>query len=224
VTDKGTEENVESERETARGPSRSARRDSRRNTSQRRQTPRTTRAQVARRRSGYTNEEIERGLHHVAVLSGNVSRAARELAEDGLDVPVETLRDWVRKHHVERYRAIEAKVVPEIHARMAEQNEALALRHAEVEARSLERLEKELPNMAARDVSTTTRNLAVSKGIAIDKARDLRGTNREPELNPIKAWNEGVAALQNLGLLPKDPKQTPNLEEIEADVEEQDEG
>jgi hypothetical protein len=65
VTDKGTEENVESERETARGPSRSAHRDSRRNTSQRRQTPRTTRAQVARRRSGYTNEEIERGLHHV---------------------------------------------------------------------------------------------------------------------------------------------------------------
>jgi hypothetical protein len=50
----------------------------------------------------------------------------------------------------------------------------------DVEAKAIDRLEKELPNLPARDVSTAARNLAVQAGVHQDKAATLRGQNPAP--------------------------------------------
>jgi hypothetical protein len=51
---------------------------------------------VSRRRRIYSEEEIGRVLYAVALASGNHSRASRDLAETGLDIPSCTLSDWTR--------------------------------------------------------------------------------------------------------------------------------
>jgi hypothetical protein len=198
----------------ASGTGRDSGRDTRRDTSQQRHPKSLTRGE----RSTYTGEETERALRHVAVCSGNVMRAQRELAEQGLDIPYGTLRDWVRNIHVGRYLEIEQEELPRLWAQIAAQSEELALREGEFEAEVLERLRAELPNLPARDVSTTMRNLSVSRGINVDKAAMIRGKDQPKESNPVKDFAEGIAALQEMGLIERGErgaKQVANLEEIE---------
>jgi hypothetical protein len=204
VTEEGNQESG-----TRRG-SRDTRRDSRR-TSQHRQARQLTRGV----RSSYTAEETERGLRHIAVCSGNVMRAQRELAEQGLEIPYETMRSWVRRDHVERYLQIEQEELPKIHARMARRSEELALQAGELEAALIKRLEEKLPDVPPRDLSRAVRDVATSRKVSVEKSVTLRGGDRPRELNPIKDFTEALKDLQRLGLIPKEePKRVTKLDNL----------
>jgi HPt (histidine-containing phosphotransfer) domain-containing protein len=176
-------------------------------------------------RPRYSREQIELGLRAVALANGNNEKASRELAKQGVKIPARTLWGWSKEDHVQRYREIQAEVVPEIHARLAEQTEALAAQHGEVEANVLKRLKKELPNVPVRDLSTAARNLATGRGISTDLSRKLRGTEPQPR-NVIEEADEIQRALERLGL--KLVPHVPNLEEepkvLDAEAIEEDEG
>lgn len=147
----------------------------------------------------------------MALCNGNTTKASRELAKQGTKIPARTLWGWAREDHVQRYREIQGDVIPEIHARLADQSEALALQHGEVEAQALERLKKELPDVPVRDLSTAARNLPVSRGIATDESVTLRGRDTPAESNPIEDVNEVLTTLARLGVHGP-PKQVPTLE------------
>jgi len=129
---------------------------------------------VARQRT-YSTEDIDRGLSAVAFFGGNSRKAHSVLKAQGLEIPRSTLRDWATKTRTERYAELRASVLPEIHAAAAEKHRALAERAMEVEAKAIDRVEEELPNLPARDVSTAARNLAVEAGIHRQRGGELVG-------------------------------------------------
>jgi hypothetical protein len=65
-----------------------------------------------RRRRLCNQEEIERALYAVAMASGNLPRASRELAETMLNIPSRTLSDWTRDKHNQRYQEISSSRSP----------------------------------------------------------------------------------------------------------------
>ena len=79
---------------------------------------------MARNRS-YTPEEVDQGLTAVAICNGNTRRAERELAAQGIKVTRAALQSWKRTKK-DRYIELQETVLPEIRAKMAQQNEALA--------------------------------------------------------------------------------------------------
>jgi hypothetical protein len=182
-------------------------------TSHRQQLPTTTRVKGSR----YTQEQRELGLRAVALASGNTERAAQSLRTLGIRVQRTTLRDWATRQHVQRYREIQAEVIPEIHARIAEQSDALALQAGETEAALITRLQKELPNVPARDLSRAVRDVATSRKISVEKGVTLRSEEKPAESNPIQDFTEAMKELKAMGLIPDAPRRVINLEEIDED-------
>lgn len=122
----------------------------------------------------YDEETIRAGLTQVALAAGNDQEASDRLKELGTPVPRTTLQRWAEKHS-DRLDEIRAEVIPQIHRRLARRNEDLADRYAALEQQMIDRLTDELPNLKPSELSTATKNLAVSKGIASEKALLLRG-------------------------------------------------
>ena len=110
----------------------------------------------------------------LAVCSGNVHRAASRLADMGMSVGSSTLHRWKSKHR-EKYESIRREVLPRIREEAAEDHTALSAANREAEAAVLARLIQEVPDLPARDLSTTGRNLAVAAGIHFDKAQVAAG-------------------------------------------------
>jgi hypothetical protein len=182
--------------------------------------------QPGRTRRRYGAEEIELGLRAVALANGNTTKASRELAKQGKKIPARTLWGWKREDHIERYRQIQTEVVPEIHARIAEQSDALALQAGELEADLIKRLQKVAPDVPAKDLSRAVRDVATSRKVSVEKSLSLRGGD-QPKEPTIEDFNEALKGLQDLGLIEKTAKHV-TIEEIEIsgrDVqdEEQDE-
>jgi hypothetical protein len=73
----------------------------------------------------YTDQEVERGLVALALCSGNSRRAARLLEDRGLPIPRSTLKQWPDLYP-DHYSAVQAQVLPELKARLAEEHTALA--------------------------------------------------------------------------------------------------
>jgi hypothetical protein len=96
---------------------------------------------VNRRRRIYSEEEIGRALCAVALASGNHSRASRDLAETGLDIPSRTLSDWTRDEHRQRYEEIKLEAIPEIYSHLADEMESLVSYQLHVERKLTEKIE-----------------------------------------------------------------------------------
>ena len=133
-------------------------------------------ADTPKRRS-YTIEEVERGLSAMALCDGNYRLAARLLENQGYEYPAETLRSWAFKIHTDRYEQAKAQTLPEIREKMAKDSEALALAYALGEREALGRLLDKLedPNLKPAELAAIVRNLAVSRGVSVDKASAVRG-------------------------------------------------
>jgi hypothetical protein len=146
----------------------------------------------------YTAEQVELGLLAVAYANGNTRKAARELKTANVKVPPRTLWDWSRKSRLEDYERVRRKVLPKIQQRAAEQHMGIAEAGMEVQEKMLTRLGKESGNLEIKDVSTASRNLAVTVGIHAEKAQLLAG---EPTQIVHRSADEVLRALKAKGVL-----------------------
>lgn len=150
-----------------------------------------------RTRDSYSEAEITRGLVTVAACNGNCCRAARLLEGDGLKINPETLRRWHKTLHAAKYESIRAELLPKIQAWAAEQHRQLSEREMEVSAKLIERLEREVDQIPARDLPGGIRNLDTGAGINRDKAQLLAG---EPTARLERSADEVLRALAAKGV------------------------
>jgi hypothetical protein len=119
--------------------------------------------------------QIDRALF-VLALAPSANAAARELreADDPLKVDPKTLRSWTSRY-AERWREIQDRHAKKIRQAMA--NEQFEIAHAagEAERLAISKTKAELRSGKIKDSSTAARNLAVSKGVAVDHGLKLRG-------------------------------------------------
>jgi hypothetical protein len=130
------------------------------------------------KKARFNEAEVDRGLVALAIASGNARRASKALAEQGMKVSPQALRDWRHTRYPDRYAELQQRVLPEIRAHTAELHADLAERQVVAAGCLLDDLMKRIVNeekMELRDQSAAIRNLDVGAGIHTDKSRDLRG-------------------------------------------------
>lgn len=166
-----------------------------------------------RQSSNYTAAEIKEGLTVVALCSGNVRRAERELTARGKRIPYTTLKDWKLRYHAQDYERIVEAELPKIYGEIATRCEDLALAQADVEESLLNRLVAVAPTMDARDLSSALRNVGVAKAVNIDKASLVRG--RPTEIREDRSIGDLTRALHRFrGVVRVQPGEEP----VDAEV------
>lgn len=120
---------------------------------------------------------------------GNHSRASRDLAETGLDIPSRTLSDWTRDKHRQLYEEIKPEAIPEIYSHLADEMESLASYQLHVERKLTEKIEDkidELPRASWLGASATSPSAAGSAstrpGVSVTRTRTRpAGNGREAD-------------------------------------------
>lgn len=126
----------------------------------------------------YNTEEVEAGLIALAGWRGNARRASAELAERGIRIPWRTLYDW-RRTHADRLEELEQQVLPQIRARLARDQEAIASQAARATLKLIQRVEQKADQIEPRDLPGAVRNMEVTSATAIDKHSILHGLPSE---------------------------------------------
>jgi hypothetical protein len=135
-----------------------------------------TNGALARRRSKYTEVEIDAGLTAVAMASGNTRRAAKALVTAGQRrVPQSTLKRWVDRIYAQRYRQIQEQTLPELNAQMAEVHDQLVIAYSDLQWQALEKARERLPNAKASEAAGVFKSAAIAAGINAEKALLRRG-------------------------------------------------
>jgi hypothetical protein len=161
----------------------------------------------------YTEPEVERGLVALSLCDGNSKRAARVLATQDLSIDPSTLRKW-RTQRPDDYERVQALVLPRVKAQTAELHADFAKRAIEVNAKVLDKLEREYDEISPRELPGAVRNLSTTAGIHEDKAANLRGD--PTTVIEHRSYKEVVAKLKQMGVIEGDaeemPDDTPALE------------
>lgn len=133
----------------------------------------------------YTPEEIDLGLTAVALCHGNVTRAASALEQKGTPIPRETLRNWVKGTHSDRYTELTTEYLSERYERFAQESEDLVGFLTELEWKLARALKSKVDSgdLEPRDIANALRNTSTSKGINTDKATVTRGRPTEIRRN-----------------------------------------
>src|SRR5215204_6978199 len=100
----------------------------------------------------YGAEDVDKGLVALALASGRAEVACRVLAKEGMNVTAKTLRNWRDNLYTDRYWELHRKVLPRLQARAAEGHAAIADAAVELNAKLLERLDKDADELPIRDV------------------------------------------------------------------------
>jgi len=150
-------------------------------------------------------QDVDRGLLALALASGRGEVACRLLEKQGMRVTAKTLRNWRDNLYTDRYWELQRKVLPRLQARAAEGHAAIADAAVELNAKLLERLDKDVDELPIRDVAGAARNVATVGGIDRDKAAMIRG---EPtEIHEHRDGTEILRALRARGF-----KLTPDMD------------
>lgn len=154
----------------------------------------------------YTEAEVERGLHAVALASGNVRLAARTLSKDGFKISPHTLTGWKVRTHVERYQEIQEEVLPRVYAQIAERNEEIANQAADLEQELLIKIKGDIHSLDAKDQATALRNVTVTKGINLQHANIIHGnpTSIVEHRSDTERLETALKALENQGVITVD--------------------
>jgi len=125
----------------------------------------------------WPDTEVERGLVALALSNGSPTHAQRLLAADGLAIPLQTLKSWKYRDHVERYEQIRARELPRIKQQLADRHTHLAELHADLAEKAARRLDEAIDNneLKPHQLGGVMHQSNVGSGIHTDKARDLRG-------------------------------------------------
>jgi hypothetical protein len=151
-------------------------------------------------RKDYTDQEVEAGLTALALCSGHRERAAELVKETGLEIPAETIRSWANRTRVEDYARIREQVAPRLQAELAEVHEALATGAAELEAKTINRLDQRLDqgDVEDKDLANILKNLAIAGGVHVDKAQLLKNL---PTVIVKRDASEVLRKLQSRGIV-----------------------
>lgn len=151
-------------------------------------------------RKDYTDQEIDAALSALAICSGHLDKAHALLKDEiGYHVPRDTIRYWSRTSRVERYERIRQQVSAQLQAQMADTHQRLAEGAAELEAKTIERLNERLntAQVEDKDLANILKNSALSSGIHVDKAQLL---NNRPTQIVERPASEVLRALQAKGI------------------------
>jgi len=133
----------------------------------------------------HTETEIREGLTELAMCAGGSHKAAENLKERGMDIPSRTLREWRRTTHRDVYEDIRTDVIDKIHARIAADQEDIAVAASELELKLMHQLDAQRETLAPRDIATALRNVSTTKGIAVDKFLPMR--NKATVIHQLQA-------------------------------------
>jgi hypothetical protein len=152
----------------------------------------------------HDDETVEVALTEVALCGGSTALASKRLAERGILVKKSVMDNW-KLRYPERYAQIRDQRAAEIQRLVAAAHEDLALKAAALTAKVLERTEKELDEIPARDLAGALRNVATTGGISVDKLtvareRPLNGAPASRDVNEIVRALEGMKVVQVTGL------------------------
>lgn len=155
------------------------------------------RSPARRSKRTYTEQEKDLALFALALSSGNSRQASKMLRDsDGPNVPAKTMDSW-KARDPDRYRRVVEEVAPKVAADTAERMQALVVIYDDLERKTALRYEEELPNLRPGELPGALRNVAVTKGINIDKAQLLRGEPTQ-RLESVEAHSTALAALKRL--------------------------
>jgi hypothetical protein len=125
--------------------------------------------------SRYTEAEIELGLRALAISGGNTRKASSLLARQGIKIPRTTLQFWAAEPYSERYRQIQDEVLPQIYAEIAQGTEDIARSATELEAKLIEKLQREYQDLDPDKAAAALQRVSTTKGINVDKSLLVRG-------------------------------------------------
>jgi hypothetical protein len=136
----------------------------------------------------YSASKVIEGLTVLARLAGNSSQASRVTG-----VSHTTLDDW-RRRFPNRYADVADRLAQAVEADVIRDTRELAARLSETEFLALQRTHEKLEQGNDKEPATTLRNLAVTKGIQIDK--NLVLTGRPTQISESRDAAELIKAIR----------------------------
>jgi len=126
---------------------------------------------IQRRERSYTEQDVDAALRAYLFASGNRHKAAAVLAEQGIEVPAPTIYHWATRTKVDILERLRREVGPQIKAQMAEVHQGLASAAAEIEAKSIIKLNEKLDadEIEPKDLSAVMQRSAIATGIHSEK-------------------------------------------------------
>jgi hypothetical protein len=116
----------------------------------------------------HDEETIELALTTLALAGDNLTRAVQMLRSHGVRVSRHALTNW-RDSNAPRYAHIREVRARDIERSVVHKARALAEQYSDLEFDLIAIVRAQMNAGMLKDPSTTVRNVAVSKGIAIDK-------------------------------------------------------
>lgn len=132
----------------------------------------------------YTAEQVDRGLLELAICGGNSAEASRRLKACGTVIPDRTLRDW-RTTMAARYTEISNNHARQVEDVIVQECRENAVRLADLERKTADRLEEELPNLKA------TRRLLRS-GTSRPRRRSTSTRCSSSPVGPLRCASSGL--------------------------------
>ena len=129
---------------------------------------------LTHQRNKYSAAEMEYALLELALMNGNVSRAAKKVG-----VNVSTLTAW-RDKFPERYEDIQARIAPMVEKQIVAQARVNARKAAQVAESLLEKVDEDELSLSDRaQAAKAFQQVSIGMGVQIDKTLLLEGRPTE---------------------------------------------
>lgn len=164
----------------------------------------------------YTDQDVDAALRAYIWASGNRRKASALLADQGLEIPHQTIGTWATETRTHQLARLREELQPEIEAHMAEVHQGLAQAAAEIEAKSIIKLNEKLDQDAIepKDLSAVLQRSAVATGIHSEK--HLLYSGRPTQRVERGSASEVLRKLKARGMAVVDGKR----EEVEVEMTE----
>lgn len=125
----------------------------------------------------YSRTEKEEALLLYAMEAGRAKLVEPLLREAGLEIPIETVKNWANRSERERYQRIKVEAEATIRERLEGRARRLAQLGGEVGEEALLQLKDKLANekLDARVLAKLVHEAGVGYGIGVDKSEKLAG-------------------------------------------------
>jgi hypothetical protein len=154
-----------------------------------------------------TEEDITTGLLALIAWAGNASAACRSLKAEGkMDLKPDTLTNWARGKHTERYNELREKYHEQIEAQIVHDLREISGQAIQVERLALEKAHAKLKRGGDDDPARTASHAARVAQSSVDKMLSLSG--RPTSIREDRNATEIVRGLIAKGVLSM-PKERP---------------
>jgi hypothetical protein len=143
-------------------------------------------------------ETIELALTTLALAGDSPTKAAAVLADGGIRVSRRVIAGW-RDKFPDRYAHIRDVRAREIERSVVHKARALAEQYSDLEQELITEIRAQMAAGTLKDASTTLRNIAVSKGIAIDKMLVVDG--RPNQIAEHRSVDDDLRELARMGFV-----------------------